>query len=83
MPPKPSSGPSSKDADEAVMAISEKMGLLQSQITNLQQLQDTRHDSLLAMMQTLLEQFSNLTPSQIHCLRLRSSLHEQFLERAF
>lgn len=59
MPPKPQST-TSKEVDEAVQQVSDKLGTLQSQILELQAVQDTRYENLQTLMHNLLEQFSNL-----------------------
>lgn len=67
MPSKPQSAAATttKDVDDAVQAISEKLGSLQSQVLDLQSIQDSRHDTLQAMMHTLLEQFTTFTTNQL------------------
>lgn len=66
MPPKPASDTdsSSREMEVTVQAVSDKLGSLQLQLTDLQHLQDSRHESLRTMMQALMEQFSALTSIQ-------------------
>lgn len=63
MPPKPASH-QSKDVDDAVQAMNEKLGSLQSQLLALQELQDSRHDSLQSLMQTLMDQLTHVSSHQ-------------------
>lgn len=66
MPPKNQTAgtTSSREVDDAVQAVSEQLAHLQTQLKDLQTLQDTRHDNLQSMMTTILEKFTTLSNPQ-------------------
>lgn len=81
MPPKPSfTTTTSREGDDAVQALTEKLGTLQTQLLDLQTQQDSRHESLHTMLQTLVEQISNLQhPQPNHTLPPHISPSEPIL----
>ncbi|XP_020209525.1 probable inactive serine/threonine-protein kinase slob2 [Cajanus cajan] len=57
MPPKPAS--TAKDLESTIHSISEQLGVLATQIENIQTLQNSRYESLTGSIATIMAQLSN------------------------